>query len=160
MASNIATADAPTSAATTTARASSVGALEVQPYLFFNGQCEAAIEFYRRTLGAKLTQLMRFKESPDPAMRPPGSGDNVMHASFQIGTTTLFASDGCSEQRPNFQGFSLSITATGTAEAERIFAALADGGQVQQPLAQTFFAARFGMVTDRFGVGWMIMAPL
>jgi PhnB protein len=134
--------------------------MKLQPYLFFDGRCEEAIEFYKRAIGAEVTSLMRFKDSPDPAMRPPGSGDNVMHASFQVGATTLFASDGCTEQRPNFQGFSLSITATGTAEAERIFAALAEGGQVQQPLAPTFFAARFGMVTDRFGVGWMIMAPL
>jgi PhnB protein len=134
--------------------------MQIQPYLFFDGRCEEAIEFYRRALGAEVTMLMRFKESPDPEMNPPGAGDKVMHLSFRIGDTTLLASDGHCEGRPSFQGFSLSLTAPNEAEAELLFMALADGGQVQMPLAKTFFSPRFGMVADRFGVSWMIyVAP-
>jgi PhnB protein len=132
----------------------------VQPYLFFDGRCEEALEFYRRTLGAEVTALMRFKESPDPAMCPPSAGDKVMHASFRIGETTLLASDGRCQGKPSFQGFSLSLTVANEAEADRLFASLAEGGQVQMPLSKTFFSVRFGMVADRFGVPWMIyVAP-
>jgi PhnB protein len=133
--------------------------MEVQPYLFFNGRCEEAINFYRKALGAEVITLMRFKDSPQPAepgMVPPGSENKVMHASLRIGETTLMASDGQCTGQPEFKGFSLSITAPDDAEAERLFAALADGGQVQMPLAKTFWTSRFGMVADRFGVGWMI----
>jgi PhnB protein len=137
--------------------------MQVQPYLFFDGRCEEAVEFYHRALGAEVTMLMRFKDSPTPhesGMVPPGAGDKVMHVSFRIGETTVLASDGRCEGRPSFQGFALSLTVSHEAEAERLFAALADGGQVQMPLTQTFFASRFGMVADRFGVSWMIyMAP-
>src|SRR5438093_12166483 len=132
----------------------------VQPYLCFNGRCEEAIEFYRNALGAEITMLMRFKDSPDPTMCPPGAGDKVMHASFRIGETTVLASDGRCEGRLSFQGFALSLTVPNEAEAERLFAALADGGQVQMPLTKTFFSPRFGMAADRFGVSWMIyVAP-
>ena len=132
----------------------------VQPYLFFNGRCDEALEFYRRTLGAEVTALMRFKESPDPAMCPPGAGDKVMHASFRIGETTLLASDGRCQGKASFEGFSLSLTTPDAAEAERLFTSLTDGGQVQMPLSKTFFSQRFGMVADRFGVPWMIyVAP-
>ena len=134
--------------------------MHVQPYLFFEGRCEEAIEFYRKVLGAEVTMLMRFKDSPEPAAPgtcPSGSGDKVMHLSFRIGDTTLMASDGRCLGRPSFQGFSLSVTVRDDAEAERTFAALADGGQVQMPLAKTFFSSRFGMVADRFGVSWMII---
>jgi PhnB protein len=136
-------------------------AMQVQPYLFFDGRCEEAIEFYRSTLGAEVTMLMRFKENPDPVepgMVPPGAEHKVMHASFRIGDTTVLASDGRCLGRPSFQGFSLSLTVPDAVEAERLFAALADGGQVQMPLAKSFFSSRFGMVADRFGVGWMIVA--
>ena len=137
--------------------------MQVQPYLFFDGRCEEALEFYRRALGAEVTMLMRFKDSPEPhehGMVPPGAGDKVMHASFRIGDTEVMASDGQCAGRPSFQGFALSVTARDEADADRRFAALADGGQVQMPLAKTFFAARFGMVADRFGVSWMIyVAP-
>jgi len=137
--------------------------MQVQPYLFFDGRCEEALEFYRRALGAEVTMLMRFKDSPEPpepGMVPPGAGDKVMHASFRIGDTEVMASDGQCAGRPSFQGFALSVTARDGAEAERRFAALADGGQVQMALTKTFFAARFGMVADRFGVSWMIyVAP-
>lgn len=133
----------------------------VQPYLFFEGRCEEALEFYRSALGAEVTMLMRFKENPEPqppGMCPPGSEDKVMHASFRIGETTLMASDGRAAGKPMFQGFSLSLSVPTDAEAQRLFNALADGGQVQMPLARTFFASSFGMVADRFGVSWMILA--
>ena len=134
--------------------------MQVQPYLFFEGRCEEAVEFYRKALGAEVTMLMRFKESPDPGMCAPGSLDKVMHMSFRIGDTTLLASDGRCTGKPNFQGISLSLTAPNDAEAERLFASLADGGQVQMALTKTFFSSRFGMVADRFGVPWMIsVAP-
>lgn len=133
----------------------------VQPYLFFEGRCEEALEFYRTALGAEVTMLMRFKENPEPpppGMCPPGSEDKVMHASFRIGETTLMASDGRATGKPMFQGFSLSLSVPTDAEAQRLFNALGDGGQVQMPLAKTFFASSFGMVADRFGVSWMILA--
>jgi PhnB protein len=132
----------------------------VQPYLFFDGRCEEAVEFYRSALGAEVMMLMRYKDSPDPAppgMVAPGSENKVMHTSFRIGEATVMASDGQCQGRPNFQGFSLSLTVPNEAEAERLFAALADGGQVQMPLTKTFFSSRFGMVADRFGVPWMIV---
>ena len=132
----------------------------VQAYLFFDGRCEEAIEFYCRALGAEVEMMMRFKDSPEPpkpGMHPPGSDNKVMHASLRIGETSVMASDGRCTGKPNFQGFSLSLTVSTEAEADRLFAALSDGGQVQVPLAKTFFSPRFGMVTDRFGVLWMIL---
>jgi len=131
----------------------------VQPYLFFNGKCEEAIEFYRKALGAEVEMMMRFKESPEPpkpGMVPPGFENKIMHASFRVGGTTLMASDGCSTDKPNFQGFSLSLSVATETEADRAFAALANGGKVTMPLAKTFWSPRFGMLEDRFGVGWMI----
>lgn len=132
--------------------------MQVQAYLFFDGRCEEALEFYRRTLGAEVQMLMRFKDSPDTQDCPPGAGneDKVMHANFKVGETQLMASDGRCTGQPNFQGFALSLSPKDVAEAERLFNALADGGQVQMPLAQTFWSPRFGMVADRFGVTWMI----
>jgi PhnB protein len=127
--------------------------MQVQTYIHFDGRCEEAIEFYRRALGAEVTFLMRFKDSPEPDKAPPGSANKVMHASFRIGDANLMASD-CGP--PSFQGFSLSITPPTEAQAERLFAALADGGQVKMPLTKTFFSPKFGMLTDRFGVSWMI----
>ncbi len=134
--------------------------MQVQPYLFFEGRTEEAVEFYRKALGAEVTMLMRFKDSPEPqpdSMCAPGSDDKIMHASFNIGETMVMASDGMCTGKPNFQGFSLSITAANEAEADRLFSALADGGQVQMPLTKTFFSPRFGMVADRFGVSWMVI---
>lgn len=133
--------------------------MNVQPYLYFNGRCEEAVEFYRRNLGAEVTATHRFKDSPDPHMCAPATQDKIMHMSFRLGDLTVLASDGRCEGKPNFQGFSLSINLSSDAEAERCFAALADGGQVQMPLTKTFFASRFGMVADRFGVCWMIHVP-
>lgn len=134
--------------------------MQVQPYLFFDGRCEEAIEFYRKTLDANVTMLMRFKDSPEPpqpGMIPPGAENKVMHAEFVIGDTTLMASDGQCMGKPSFQGFSLSLSVADDAKAEQLFTAMSDGGQVQMPLAKTFFASRFGMVADRFGVSWMII---
>jgi PhnB protein len=133
--------------------------MQVQPYLNFDGRCEEAVEFYRSALGAEVTMLMRFKDSPEPhqpGMIPPGAEDKIMHMSFRIGDTTLLASDCHCTGKPSFQGFSLSLTAPDDAKAERLFASLADGGQVQLPLTKTFFASSFGVVTDRFGVSWTI----
>jgi PhnB protein len=132
----------------------------VQPYLFFNGSCEQAIEFYRKALDAEVEMMMRFKDSPEPCepgMVPPGFENKIMHASFRIGATTVMASDGCSADKAKFEGFSLSLSVANEAEADRIFGSLADGGQVTMPLAKTFWSPRFGMLTDRFGVGWMII---
>ena len=132
----------------------------VQPYLFFDGRCEEAIEFYKSKLGAKVEMLMRFKDSAEPAqpgMVPPGAENKVMHSCFRIGDTAVMASDGRCLGKPSFQGFSLSLTPPDVAEAERLFAALGDGGQVQMPMAKTFFSPRFGMVADRFGVSWMVV---
>ena len=131
--------------------------MQIQPYLFFEGRCEEAIEFYRKHLGAEVKMLMRFKDSPEPGMCPQGAGDKVMHACLQIGDSAVMASDGRCQGKPNFAGFALSLTVPNEAEADRKFAALSDGGQVQMPLGKTFFSPRFGMVADRFGVSWMII---
>jgi PhnB protein len=133
--------------------------MRVEPYLFFNGRCQEAVEFYKKALGAEVAMLMRFKDSPEPhapGMLPPGSENKVMHVSFRVGHTTVMASDGFCKGQTDFQGFSLSLTVSNEAEADRVFSALADGGQVQMPLNKTFWSPRFGMVTDRFGLGWMV----
>jgi PhnB protein len=135
--------------------------MRIEPYLFFEGRCEEAIEFYRRALGAEVQMLLRYSDSPEPpppGMLPPGSEKKVMHASFRIGETTVMASDGHCAGQANLQGFGLSLSATNDAEAKRLFAALSDGGQVRQPLGKTFFSSCFGMVADRFGVLWMVIA--
>jgi len=132
----------------------------IEPYLFFEGRCDEAIEFYRQHLGAEVGTLMRYKESPEPhqpGMLPPGSENKVMHGVIKIGDTKVMLSDGRCSGKPSFQGFALTITAPGVAQADRMFAALADGGHVQMALGETFFSPRFGMVTDRFGVLWMII---
>jgi PhnB protein len=129
----------------------------INPYLFFGGRCEEAIEFYRKALGAKVGFLMRFKEGPDQSMTPPGCGDKVLHARLDVGKTVVFVSDGQCEGKTDFQGFSLSINAPTEADADRIFAALAEGGKVEMPLSKTFFSPRFGMLEDRFGVAWMVI---
>jgi PhnB protein len=132
----------------------------VQAYLFFNnGNCEQAVEFYRKALGAEVEMMLRFKDSPDPTppgMLAPGWENKVMHTSFRIGQTTVMASDGCGTEKSAFSGFSLSLAVPTEAEADKAFAALADGGQVRMPLGKTFWSPRFGMLQDRFGIGWMI----
>lgn len=131
--------------------------MKVEPYLFFEGRCDEALEFYRKSLGAEVKMLMRFKECPEPHACEPGTEDKVMHAEFRIGDTTVMASDGRCQGSAAFQGFSLSISVTDEAEAERIFAALSEGGQIQMPMTKTFFSPRFGMTADRFGVSWMVI---
>lgn len=131
----------------------------VEPYLIFEGRCEEAVEFYKRSLGAEVDMLMRYKDSPEPP--PPGCApadtNKVMHASLRIGKHSVMMSDGRCTGKPNFQGFSLSVTASAEPEAKKVFSALAEGGQVQMPLAKTFFSPCFGIVSDRFGVGWMVI---
>ena len=132
--------------------------MKVQPYLFFDGKCDEAMEFYRRTLDARVGQVSRFKENPDPRSAMPGvDPEKVMHASFRVGDTEVLASDGMCGGRPSFQGFSLTLSAPTVAEADRLFAALGQGGKVQMPMVETFFSPRFGMVADKFGVSWMVI---
>ena len=130
----------------------------VQPYLFFEGRCDEALDFYRRTLGAEVFMVMRWKDCP--VAPPPGAPsmppDKIMHARFRVGETTIMAADGMCQAQATFQGFALNLTAADAAEADRLFNALADGGQVRMPLAETFFSPRFGMVADKFGVLWMV----
>lgn len=132
--------------------------MDVQPYLFFDGRCEEALDFYKKALGATVDMLMRFKESPDQSMVKPESREKVMHCAFRIGDSMVMASDGNCMGKPMFQGVALVINAKDDAEAERLFGALGDGGKVQMPMTETFFATRFGMVADKFGVGWMVIA--
>lgn len=133
--------------------------MKIQPYLFFNGRCEEAIEFYKGVFGGELTFLMRYNQSPEelPMQLPPGWEDKVMHAALQIGEATLMVSDGGVDDAPKFKGFSLSVPMPDTHTAARVFDALSEGGEVRMPLGKTFFAPCFGMVTDRFGIGWMVV---
>jgi PhnB protein len=131
--------------------------MEVQPYLFFDGRCDEALEFYKKAVGAKVGMLMRYAEAPDKSMLKPGTENKVMHVQFQVGETNILASDGHCTGKTNFQGFALAISAKSEAEADKMFAALAEGGQVTMPMAKTFFSPRFGMCADKFGVGWMIL---
>ena len=133
--------------------------MQIQPYLFFNGRCEEAVEFYRKALGAELEMMMRFKDNPDPmppGMLAPGFENKVMHASLRIGGAVIMASDGMAAGATEFKGFSLSIDAPDAAGVDRLFIALAEGGTVTMPAGKTFWSPWFGMVTDRFGVGWMV----
>lgn len=134
--------------------------MQIQPYLFFDGRCEEALDFYKGAVGAKVDMLMRFKENPERGqggMEPPGADDKVMHASFTVGETMVMASDGNCTGKPKFDGFSLAVSVKDEAAADKTFAALAKGGQVGMPLAKTFFSPKFGMVQDKFGVNWMVM---
>jgi PhnB protein len=135
-----------------------VNAQHVQAYLFFEGRTEEALEFYTSRLGAKLEFMVRYKENPEPKYNPPNSDEKVMHCNFRIGDTQVMASDGNCTGKTGFQGFALTLNAANSAEARQRFNALAEGGQVQMPLGETFFARSFGMVADRFGVSWMVMA--
>ena len=139
--------------------------MQVQSYLIFNGRCEEAIEFYKKALGAKVEMLMRFSDNPEQPTEQSATGcaqmgdpNKVMHSSFRIGDTVIMASDGMMDgTTTEFKGFSLTLNPTNEADARRLFAALSDGGQVRQPLISTFFSPCFGMVADRFGMGWMIV---
>jgi PhnB protein len=135
--------------------------MKVQPYLFFEGRADEAIEFYKRAIGAEVVGLMRNKEAPDkppPGMLPPGSENNVMHSALKIGESVIMISDGRVSGKPNFEGISLSLTVKQSTDAKRAFEALSDGGKVTLPISKTFFAPQFGMLTDKFGVSWMVMA--
>ncbi len=135
--------------------------MRIEPYLFFNGRCDEAIAFYRRALGAEVEMLMRHRESPEPhqpGALPPGSEDKVMHARLRIRGAAFMASDGRCSGATDFRGFALSLDAADAAEADRLLAALAEDGTVVMPAAKTFWSSRFGMVTDRFGVLWMVGA--
>lgn len=143
--------------------------MEVQPYLFFDGRCEEAIEFYRKAVKADVVMMLRFKDNPDlkankdkPQQQDAGGCmptdlNKIMHAAFRVGETMILASDGRAEGKPEFKGVSLAITVASESEADQVFAALGEGGQVQMALVKTFFSPRFGMLTDRFGVTWMIV---
>jgi PhnB protein len=131
--------------------------MDVQAYLFFEGRCQEALDFYQSALGARIDRVMHFKDAPDQSMIKPENAGKVMHAHMTIGNTAVLASDGHCTGKPGFGGFGLTIQAPSDTEAERLFGNLSDGGQVGMPLSQTFFASRFGMVTDRFGVMWMVM---
>jgi PhnB protein len=133
----------------------------ITPYLFFAGRCEEALAFYREALGAEVEMFMRFNESPQatpPGMLQPGFEKKVMHASFRVRGVPLMASDGC-DDRSKLDGFRLALSVPTETDARRAFDALADGGSIQMPLAKTFWSPCYGMVTDRFGLGWMVMVP-
>ena len=131
--------------------------MQVQSYLFFDGRCEDAIDFYKKTLGAEVAMLMRWKDSPDKSMCTPSNENKVMHASLKIGETRVMASDGRNTGNPEFKGFALSVNAKDEADADRLFNSLSSGGKVMMPLGKTFFSPRFGMTTDKFGVNWMVI---
>ena len=133
----------------------------VQPFLHFSGQCEEAVRFYQKVLGAKVETLMHFRDMPPegggPA-RPMPPGDHVMYSAMEIGDTLVMASDGCAAgQKPS--GFSLAVTVKDAAEADRVFNSLAEGGAIKMPLMKTFFSPRYGQLTDKFGVDWMVLVP-
>jgi PhnB protein len=134
--------------------------MQTQTYLFFDGRTEEALEFYKKVLGIEVTMMMRFKEHPESlksGMCPPGSEEKVMHSNFKLGDQQVMASDGRCGGAPSFQGFALSLSMKTEAEAEKIFAALGEGGKVQMPLTKTFFSPKFGTVADKFGVSWMVL---
>ena len=135
--------------------------MNVQPYLSFEGRAQEAIDFYKAALGAKVDVVMHFKDAPPDmqAQMSPESKDKIMHAAFHIGDTQVMASDGRCTGKPNFSGISLTLNATDNSEAEKVFGALGKGGQVTMPMSETFFAHRFGMLADKFGVNWMVIAP-
>jgi PhnB protein len=134
--------------------------MQTQIYLFFDGRTEEALDFYKKTLDIEVEALMRFKDAPgpnDPNCPPPKNPNAVMHSSFKLGDQRVMASDGNGGGKPEFKGFSLTLAVNTEAEADKLFARLSEGGQVQQPLIQTFFSPKFGMLQDKFGVGWMVL---
>jgi len=134
----------------------------VQPYVFFNGRCEEALNYYSEKLGAQVIFKMHFRDAPPDPNNPPRPelADKIMHANVQLGTTFWMASDGaCDPAAGSFNGFSLSLTVEDSAIAEKSFNALADGGQVVMPFQKTFWSDGFGVVEDRFGLKWMVTLP-
>jgi PhnB protein len=137
--------------------------MQVQPYLFFPGTCEKAVEFYRTALGAEVLMLSRYGDSPDPATGEhckPEDMNKVMHASFKIGDSVIMASDDPMNPDVKIQGVSLSLTVSSDDEAKQVYDKLAEGGQAAMPITKTFFASSFGMVVDQFGVSWMVVAGM
>jgi PhnB protein len=134
--------------------------MKVEPYLYFDGRAEEALNFYKQAIGAEIACIMRFDEGPPEMQVPPGAENKVMHAAMQVGSSLIMVSDGmCNEKEPTpFSGISLTISVDDPAKAEKLFSALGQGGQVQMPLGETFFAEKFGMVADKFGVSWMVIA--
>lgn len=136
--------------------------MNIQPYVFFDGRCEEAVAFYQQAIGAKVVMLMHYRDAPGDSTAgcdgTPPPADKVMHGCLQVGASQILVSDGFAKGNPKFEGFALSLAAADDAEARRLFDALAQGGQVQQPLGPSFFASSFGMLTDRFGVAWMVIA--
>lgn len=131
--------------------------MKVQALISYRGRCEEALEFYKKSVGAEVTALMRWKESPDAAMKPPpGFEEKIMHANFSIGDTQLMADDSPGERDAEFKGVTLAIEVTDDAEAQRVFTALGQGGKVTMALTKTFWTSSFGMLTDKFGVPWMV----
>ena len=131
--------------------------MKVQAYIAFGGRCEEAMEFYKRCMGAQVTGLMRWKESPDATFKaPPGYKEKIMNATFRIGETELMADDGMGETNAAFKGMSLAIEVADDAESQRVFTALGEGVNVTMPLMKTFWSSSFGMLTDQFGVPWMV----
>ena len=136
--------------------------MTIQPYLFFEGRAEEAIEFYKSALNAEVQMLLRHKDSPVPPPPDrvvPGSENKVMHASLRIGDAVMNLSDGNCSGKQNFGGVTLALNVPNEAEAEKRFNALAQGGKVCMPLGKTFFSPKFGMVNDKFGVSWMVIVP-
>jgi PhnB protein len=130
--------------------------MRIEPYIFFEGCAEQAAHFYQATLGAEIIALLRYSEAPDPTMCPVDDPEKVMHMNLRIGDSVVMGSDGNCSGEARFQGFALTLNAKDVNEAEKLFGLLADGGQVQMPLEETFFSPAFGMLADRFGVPWMI----
>jgi PhnB protein len=131
--------------------------MQIQPYLFFDGRCEEAIDFYAKSAGAKVEMMMRFKEAPPDMPASPEHAEKIMHANVRIGDSTVLMSDGRCTGQMNFQGFAMSLIVGDDTEAAAKFAALGEGGQVQMPLGKTFFSSSFGMLADKFGVSWMVL---
>ena len=131
----------------------------VQPYLFFEGRCEEALDFYAKAIGAKVEMKMRYADSPEgcPQGMPAGTEKKIMHCAFMIGESMVMASDGMNSGKPDFKGITLSITLADEAGVKRVFEALSAGGKVVQPLTKTFFSPSFGMLADKFGVSWMVL---
>jgi PhnB protein len=134
--------------------------MKLNPYLSFNDECEAAFKFYEQCLGGKIDSMMTYRNSPMAEQTPPEKLDKIMHASLIVGDSVLMGSDAPPQFFEKPQGFSVSLVFDDAVEAERIFNALAENGTVQMPIQETFWAARFGMVVDRFGTPWMINCDL
>ena len=133
--------------------------MNVQPYISFEGRAQEAIDFYKTALGAQVEVVMQFKDAPPDMQANMPNKDKVMHSAFKVGDTTIMATDGQCSGKSEFSGITLTITANSDAEADKLFNALAQGGKVNMPMSETFFATRFGMVADKFGVGWMVLKP-